>query len=275
MKDEYGFSRRRVLALAGMGLVVVALVGGGLWWVSTKSQERTSQAAAAEVCPPVFAGARWDAPAQEAHSVLVLVDPDGNDPARARTIARQIVPLLTPYLETGLRLELMVHPGMGGVSIVSDCFDGLAVFRVKNEHPTVQQRELSEAAGVLADELEGMIASAPVAAAGGPIPLLQYAGASGQAGQLVVLWSDLLANDGSCLDAEGAEASWETAAAVVDRCVAVGAVESLDAEVVLLGAGQTARAAGFEYWAVAVGEGLCEALTGKSECAAGPPRGDL
>ena len=248
----------------------IAVLGVGVLGLAT-IEEPTAEPGE---CPPVLESARGTVDPVDpavAH-VLVLIDPSTNDPADARFIARRVEPVVTPHLESGLTLEVIVDPGANNSSVISECLDGSGVFAVRNANDVRQRRDLSEAAKAFTDLIEEMIVAAPVGETGGPIGLLRHARLAGElvpeeSGTLVVmLWSDLLANDGSCLDPEGSEASEEVARAVVARCVAVDAVSVIDADVMLLGVGQSPRSAGFEYWADLVAGFLCDELAPSDGC---------
>lgn len=199
---------------------------------------------------------------------VVLIDPASNDPTEARLIAQRLQPMLVPYLESGITVEVLVDPGLGAATSVSACLDGSEVFAVRNANDIRQQRHLAAATEAVTDVIKSMVVSAPVTEAGGPVRLLRHSQRIGSptGNLMVVLWSDLLANDGSCLDPEGAEGSDETALAVVARCESIGAVAAIEADLTLLGVGESPRSGQFRYWADLVGDGLCAALTESATC---------
>lgn len=256
--------------VAVVAVASVALAGAGVYGLTTIKEPEPERGE----CPKVLESARGTIDANDlgvAH-VLVLIDPASNDSAEARMIGRQLDPIISPYLESGLTLEVLIDPGVGAVSTVSECLDGSSVFAVRNANDVRQRRDLTLAAKTVVDLIESMVASTQVAETGGPVALLRHAPKVGDPGShspgrsVVVLWSDLLANDGSCLDPEGAEGSEEVAEAVVARCVAVGAAEPIEADVILLAVGGSSRSAGFQYWADLVGDTLCDVISGSGDC---------
>lgn len=202
-------------------------------------------------------------PDGEDHAV-VLVDVPSNDDLDVRTIAGTVAAYLSDLAPDGARVELLYDFGVGTGITVDRCFDGTRSLVARKANRTNQERLQTALGAELFEQLSSQLRGQTVQPTGGPARLLRQAGRMGTDVTSWFLWSDLLANDGSCFDIGETEATPENATAAVNRCIDSRDLPSSDEStppLTLHGAGESTRTGSFDGFAVNLEAAICKHLT--------------
>jgi hypothetical protein len=207
--------------------------------------------------------------------MILLIDPASTNEPEAQLIVDDLMPLLEPFFLGNLRIQVIVNHG-DNVITASPCLNGGLVFRALHVNEITQDQRVKDMGPALRSELLHVIRIKAVGDSGGPVPLLRYAyGAKGgdASTRTVVLWSDMLANDGSCLDGSpdnlGSISDGLTPYAdeylanqLVNRCVESGVLkpDGIDGSLVIIGSGETNRSGQFREFADSLASQLCQAI---------------
>lgn len=252
--DEFGGSSKgSLVGIVAMVMIAIVCVTG-LVTLALNNREVVDSK-----CPASL-GPRKSATNREP-MIWIGIDLPSNAPDQVRVIAREIKGAVASAIEADAelsRIKVTYDPGEGGSVMVDECFDGLDSFSTSRANEINRNRALTALRDALGTVVEGNLASLEPAEFGGPLRLLSEARNEAAQDDVVILWSDFLANDKSCLDGEGLAATRELAAKLVDRCAGMDAVGVGGKSFRVLGAGSSARSTGFEEFAHDLVEEICK-----------------
>lgn len=270
--------RRRIVIGIIATAVVGAIIGLAIWDAARGGEEQTACGAAIEEMHSDYENGRTVE--DRFVRVTLLADLPSNDADGIAYVTTHARPLIDQLVgDAAISIKFIAHLGEG-VLKTSECLNGITVSAL-HQNDRRRNGNLLELTEAILEQMETDIRSWPVATTGSVMPLLREIetgtaiGADGgqSAEHWIVVLSDLVANDGSCLDgtpeglqwAEGDPAPYadaDLAQRIVARCEAEGLLPQVGPgeQWVFLGAGRSNRSAQFGVFADALAVHLCDAL---------------
>jgi hypothetical protein len=244
-----------VVILFGMAAVA------GIAFASWKAQQQRANVAPPDCPAGVEAAMSKKTPSQT--EILILVDVASNSDFESDVVASELSSLLTRTASSVPSKVTAVYDfGFGSQLVVEKCLAGVRTLSTKQANTTVERNTSIAFEADMRKLIKSSIRAGKVSPTGGPLRLLNRARALPRSkSQTWVLWSDLVANDGTCLDATGEVADSATALTAVNRCMSAGSFVLPDGVTLSIhGAGLSERSARFSSWAVSLQEMICTEL---------------
>jgi hypothetical protein len=261
LSDEYGqnssTSRRDRVLVPGMLLSI--LVGGATaWGIRSLSGRQPSAIVESPDCPRSISR---ESRKSGDGNLYILIDLPSNTFEDAKVISKQLInPIMDSLGEGSKRVEIKFDPGIGIAISGNNCLDGTGFFSIKHGNETNQAKAKERFSKALQVVIESTVMSQSVGSTGGPIRLLTGAindADSASGSSELILWSDLVANDGSCFDASGETADLLTASAVAERCRETLNLSGKFSRLTFVGAGSSQRSSDLSAWALQLKDDVC------------------